>query len=119
VNVLQSVIDLIIRDVSELPDRTSPDDQPDVMLVTGRELEDILLERLPMLEPEDAIAVQLRRLNDNLEAGVLNIRTHHPSCITPKDGDYTVQQLDAMSKFINQAIKDGRVALPPREGGQS
>ena len=33
----------IARDVAELPDRTSPDDQPDMMLVSAKELEAIVL----------------------------------------------------------------------------
>lgn len=33
----------VILRVSGLPDRTSPDDQPDMMLVTAEELEDIIL----------------------------------------------------------------------------
>lgn len=37
-------IEQIIRDVAELPDRTSPDDWPEVMLVTADELT-IILER--------------------------------------------------------------------------
>ncbi len=32
------VVDQIVRDVAELPDRTSPEDQPDMMLVTADEL---------------------------------------------------------------------------------
>lgn len=32
----------IIRDVAELPDRTSPEDQPEMMLVTAEELRAIL-----------------------------------------------------------------------------
>lgn len=36
----------VLREVSELPDRTSPDDQPDMMLVTYSELESILREAL-------------------------------------------------------------------------
>ena len=35
-------IQAIIRDVCELPDRTSPEDQPEMMLVTGEELNMIL-----------------------------------------------------------------------------
>jgi ribosomal protein L29 len=34
--------DLVIRDVQELPDRTSPDDWPEAMLVTAAELRDII-----------------------------------------------------------------------------
>ena len=35
-------IDLIVRDICELPDRTSPEDQPDMLLVTEEELRIIL-----------------------------------------------------------------------------
>ncbi len=42
--VLERAITLILQDVCELPDRTSPDDQPEMMLVTGTEL-DMLLRR--------------------------------------------------------------------------
>lgn len=35
-------IDLIIRDICELPDRTSPEDQPDMLMVTEEELRIIL-----------------------------------------------------------------------------
>jgi hypothetical protein len=36
----------VIGDVAELPDRTSPDDEPDMMLVTADELKTILCTRL-------------------------------------------------------------------------
>lgn len=36
------IIDAIIRDVAELPDRTSPEGQPDMMLVTANELRHVL-----------------------------------------------------------------------------
>jgi hypothetical protein len=36
-------IESIIRDVAELPDRNSPDDFPEAMLVTAAELEEIIL----------------------------------------------------------------------------
>ncbi|MFZ5713077.1 MAG: hypothetical protein ACOY3N_09575 [Bradyrhizobium sp.] len=39
----------ICRAVAELPDRTSPEDRPDMMLVTADELFDILCDRLPLL----------------------------------------------------------------------
>lgn len=47
---------LICRDVAELPDRTSPDDWPDAMLVTAEELQDIVRGRILQLEAEKAIA---------------------------------------------------------------
>lgn len=37
----------VIRDVSELPDRSSPDDEPDMMLVTAAELRSILETHAP------------------------------------------------------------------------
>jgi hypothetical protein len=36
-------IDAIVREVAELPDRDSPPDQPEMMLVTADELRNILL----------------------------------------------------------------------------
>lgn len=43
---LERFIEHTIRDVAELPDRSSPEDQPEMMLVTGDELEMILRDRL-------------------------------------------------------------------------
>jgi len=39
-------IELIIRDVAELPDRTSPEDWPEALIVTSVELEEILTQHL-------------------------------------------------------------------------
>ena len=39
-------IALIIRDVAELPDRTSPEDWPEALIVTSGELEEILTQHL-------------------------------------------------------------------------
>jgi len=43
----EGVADKIVLDVGELPDRTSPEDWPDAMLVTGEELRAIVLGALP------------------------------------------------------------------------
>lgn len=43
---LQDKIELIIRDVAELPDRTSPKDWPEALIVTSDELEEILTQHL-------------------------------------------------------------------------
>lgn len=40
-------ISAVIRDVAELPDRTSPSDWPDAMLVTAEELREIIESRAP------------------------------------------------------------------------
>ena len=45
----EELIDGVIRDVAELPDRTSPADWPDAMLVTADELRSILLHRLSFI----------------------------------------------------------------------
>lgn len=42
-----SLADAIILDVAELPDRTSPEDEPDMMLVTAEELRAIIARNLP------------------------------------------------------------------------
>lgn len=42
------IIEGVIRDVAELPDRTSPEDWPEAMMVTADELRSILLARLSM-----------------------------------------------------------------------
>lgn len=39
---IDNLIDSIVRDVAELPDRNSPDDQPEIMLVTDTELRTII-----------------------------------------------------------------------------
>lgn len=39
-------VNSVINDVAELPDRTSPEDEPDMMLVTAEELKTILCTRL-------------------------------------------------------------------------
>lgn len=43
---LSKKIELIIRDVAELPDRTSPEDWPEALIVTSGELEEILTQHL-------------------------------------------------------------------------
>jgi hypothetical protein len=42
----ETIVDAIIRDVCELPDRASPDDRPDMLMVTADELHTILIRRL-------------------------------------------------------------------------
>jgi hypothetical protein len=45
VSNIENWIDSIVRDVAELPDRNSPDDQPEMMLVSDKELRDIISDR--------------------------------------------------------------------------
>lgn len=42
----RSAVQAIIRDVADLPDRTSPDDDPSIMLVSEDELSEILVKHL-------------------------------------------------------------------------
>jgi hypothetical protein len=42
---LSQIADLIVRDVCELPDRTSPDDWPEALLVTSEELHTLIVEQ--------------------------------------------------------------------------
>lgn len=44
-------IDKILREVAELPDRNSPEDNPDAMLVTAAELRHIIEAHSPKIEP--------------------------------------------------------------------
>jgi hypothetical protein len=60
---LENAIERIIQDACELPDRTSPEDQPDMLLITGEEL-DMLLRRHLGLEDDD-----LRSLSPSSEGG--------------------------------------------------
>lgn len=47
-------VDWVIREVAELPDRTSPDNAPNEMTVTAEELRGIL-ERAPLPELSHAV----------------------------------------------------------------
>ena len=44
VDLFSNYVDNIIQQIAELPDRTSPEDQPDMMMVTADELRVILAE---------------------------------------------------------------------------
>ncbi len=44
----EEIIRGVLQDVAELTDRTSPEDAPDMMLVTAEELRSILLARLSL-----------------------------------------------------------------------
>ncbi len=46
----ESVATTVVREVAELPDRSSPADQPDMMLVTAVELRGIVLSALASID---------------------------------------------------------------------
>jgi hypothetical protein len=58
---MEDWIDSVVRDVAEIPDRNSPDDNPDMMLVTGGELRAIILGRCvgKVAPPEVPAKIQL------------------------------------------------------------
>ncbi len=58
---MSAQISLIVRDVAELPGRTSPDDQPNMMMVTAEELESILTEHIAPLGHRAEAAAEYRR----------------------------------------------------------
>ncbi|WP_048764946.1 hypothetical protein [Acinetobacter sp. 243_ASPC] len=43
---IDELIETIIQDVAELPDRSSPEDWPEALILTGEELEEILIQNL-------------------------------------------------------------------------
>ena len=51
---VDGLVEKVARDVAELPDRTSPDDWPDAMLVTADELREIILAAIK--DATDAVA---------------------------------------------------------------
>ena len=55
-------IDNVLRDVAELPDRNSPEDWPEAMLVTGDELRQIIVTHAPA-EPMNAQPLEALRAN--------------------------------------------------------
>jgi hypothetical protein len=73
---LRQLVDMIVRDVCELPDYNSPDDQPDLLQCTTRQLSNILDRHLgPMLDvmvdaalARDLLAMALRKIQDDIPA---------------------------------------------------
>ncbi|MEL7112852.1 MAG: hypothetical protein AAGK93_07920, partial [Pseudomonadota bacterium] len=65
---LDEICQFIIQDVAELPDRTSPDEWPDAMIVTGAELEQIIINAMenfaarPAMEETESLRAQIAAL---------------------------------------------------------
>ncbi|WP_338496314.1 hypothetical protein [Delftia tsuruhatensis] len=58
----------IIQRVAELPDRNSPEDWPEAMLVTGNELQLIISEEIvPIVEETARLVRELRRLDEEIK----------------------------------------------------
>jgi len=60
------------------------------------------------------LAAEVHQLRTGLVAGRFNIRTHHPLCSTPPAGDYSIEQLEAMARFVTKAIETGALVLPSK-----
>ena len=75
-----AIADLIVRDVAEIPDRCSPDDQPEMMLVTSDELTHIVMRRLAALEADDG-----RALLRQLRAEFSGLPSGGPRCMVHRD----------------------------------
>lgn len=52
----EALVQKIVRDVAELPDRTSPEDWPEAMLVTSKELAGIIRKALSATQPTEKAA---------------------------------------------------------------
>ncbi len=55
---------IIVQNVAELSDRSSPEDRPELMLVTADELRDIVLQALPAI-PSPTAQTALQRIADD------------------------------------------------------
>ena len=65
----QKKIDLVIRDICELDDRTSPEDYPDYMLVLPEELDMIIKQHFEGDEPTEveSLNIQIQSLRQEIE----------------------------------------------------
>jgi hypothetical protein len=72
---------------------------------------------IAQIDQLEQIADSLKRLVDGLEAGTFSIRTHHPLCMTPKNLDLTVADIEAVSRFVDASITAGTLALPSKRPG--
>ena len=118
------LIDNVLRDVAELPDRNSPEDWPEAMLVTGAELRQIIITHAPA-EPVNARLLEaLSALLDDIEAligesaGVYGLHLNgdvSPWSELEEGGRF--ERLSSMSR-AREAIAAAEAAktLPPTSG---
>ena len=67
-----------------------------------------------IVEAINDLSAEVHQVRTGLVVGRFNIRTHHPMCSTPPAGDYTIEQLEAMARFVSKAIETGALLLPPK-----
>ena len=89
----------VIRDVSELPDRSSPDDEPDMMLVTAAELRSILETHAPQQATPEPVGEQLQGGLDN--DALLNAWLSKLPGVTPTDAEMTAFALGVEVGFAH------------------
>lgn len=65
-DALRAAADAAVQAVAELPDRTSPDDWPEAMLVTADELRAIVKQALVAALPEPLPEPKVRRMRDGV-----------------------------------------------------
>lgn len=70
------VIMRIVQNVCELPDRTSPDDQPEMMLVSGEELDAIIRDELVQMFYPTVTADRIDEIGAEVAEGAGLPRSH-------------------------------------------
>lgn len=113
--MMNGLIDLIVRDVAELPDRTSPDDHPEMMAVADHELRNILFNRLDGLRGDDrALAIHandcppIRAFYDRYALGPKTA----PSCLVcgqPLDDKPAVQHAELPGIVVCRRCKEASI----------
>lgn len=90
----------IVQRVAELPDRTSPDDWPDAMLVTADELSQIISEEWAEVEREIAA---LREQRDKLRAAL--------AALVGASEREELEQLEAMMRLMHAPAADKAASI--------
>ncbi len=115
---LEARIDRIVQRVAEMPDRTSPEDWPEAMLVTSKELHDICADELSEVLTETAPA-------DDLEVAALlcerwgmitfktGVRAHVPS--GKMDGSMVIVTPESLKKLVARLRAETPKDATPKE----
>jgi hypothetical protein len=128
----ERLADEIVREVCELPDRTSPDDQPDALMVTWQELRTIIIRELePVLEARDAALrealAEIDRLRQALAGKAIEIQSYKseiswrinlmkgiPSTLAAKERE-TIERCAEAVKHMPPCPFDGPNRLEPED----
>lgn len=88
------IAELIVRDVAELPDRTSPDDWPEALLVTGEELHALIVEHFSAANIADTPS-------DQVDASIARIEAHNRATQAERDAERTCEAMELMKRFAD------------------